>query len=221
MTYWKKSNLWSKLSFGTSIKFAYASSDDSTINGGNAGGTQQDIYGEGAQQVQITASPIDGLKVGADYFEANGAGDAASQVVQKAESGSIFATYATGPLSVGVSMSAKAPLILGGAGVVTVISNASAAGGNADGVRHYKAKKASVAFNVNDNLSVSYEEERSARTLIEGTASGDINASAIQAAYTMGGMTLALSHGSVDQVSYNNAVGANIDQTLFAMSMAF
>jgi hypothetical protein len=74
---------------------------------------------------------------------------------------------------------------------------------------------------VNDNLSVSYEEERSARTLIEGTASGDINASAIQAAYTMGGMTLALSHGSVDQVSYNNAVGANIDQTLFAMSMAF
>ena len=209
------------LPFGTSVKFAYATADDTTINGGNAAGAQQDIYGTGAQQVQITASPIDGLKVGADYFEANGAGDAASQVVQNAESGSIFATYATGPVSVGVSVSAKAPLILGGAGAVTAVSNASAAGGNENGVRHFKTKKASVAFNVNDNLSVSYEEERSARTLIEGTASGDINASAIQAAYTMGGMTLALSHGSVDQVSYNNAVGANIDQTLFAMSMAF
>lgn len=209
------------LPFGTSVKFAYASSNDSTINSGNDGGAQQTIYGEGAQQVQITASPIDGLKVGADYFEASGAGDAASQVVQKAESGSIFATYATGPLSVGVSMSAKAPLILGGAGVVTAISNASAAGGNADGVRHYKAKKASVAFNVNDNLSVSYEEERSKQTLITNHSTGDMKAHAIQAAYTMGGMTLAVSQGTVDAVSYSTATDASVDQTLFSMSMAF
>ena len=86
------------LPFGTSVKFAYATGDDTTINAGNAGGAQQDIYGTGAQQLQITASPIDGLSIGADYFEQNGAGDGASQVVQNGESGSIFASYATGPV---------------------------------------------------------------------------------------------------------------------------
>ena len=209
------------LPFGTSVKFAYATGDDTTINAGNAGGAQQDIYGTGAQQLQITASPIDGLSIGADYFEQNGAGDGASQVVQNGESGSIFASYATGPISVGVSVSAKAPLILGGAGAVTAISNATTAGANKDGVRHFKTKKASIAFNVNDNLSLSYEEERSGRSLIEGTASGELEAHAIQAAYTMGGMTLAVSQGTVDAVSYSNSTGASIDQTLFSMSMAF
>ena len=77
----------------------------------------------------------------------------------------------------------------------------------------------SVAFNVNDALSISYEQEESERTLVTNGAVFDIEAEAVQAAYTMGGMTLALSHGSIDNVSYTQSNDSK--QTLVAVTMAF
>jgi len=47
----------------------------------------------------------------------------------------------------------------------------------------------------------------------------DITSDAIQGAYTMGGMTIAVSHGSTDNVGYANT--DEVDQTLIAVTMAF
>ena len=77
----------------------------------------------------------------------------------------------------------------------------------------------SAAYNVNDNLSISYEVEKSNRELIAQGAEFDIDAQAVQAAYTMGGMTLSVSMGDTDNVGY--ADGKDQKQTLFAMSMVF
>ena len=65
---------------------------------------------------------------------------------------------------------------------------------------------------------MSYERETSEANYVNNT-SVEQESSAVQVAYTMGGMTIALSHGSHDNVGYVDA--ANQDQTLFAVTMAF
>ena len=204
----------------TTFKAAYATGQDSTYNSGNASGkTGSDQYGSGAEQYQITITPVDGLVVAADYYRETGAGLTATPVVQEAESGSLGATYTYGDASFGISRSLKAPLILATSATASVISNASTAGGNADAVRQWTTKKMSAAYNVSEDLSVSYEVEKSNKELIINGAENDITSKAVQVAYTMGGMTLALSRASHDNPSY--VVDRDTDQTLFAMSMAF
>ena len=187
------------LPFGTSVKFAYATGDDTTINAGNAGGAQQDIYGTGAQQLQITASPIDGLSIGADYFEQNGAGDGASQVVQNGESGSIFASYATGPVSVGYQV---AEINTGTAGTASTEVDAY-----------------SVAFNVNDNLAISYGRYDKELQSIAGSTSVTEENSGISAAYTTGAATLRVTANEAKNAG--NVTGVESEHTEISLVLAF
>jgi len=205
------------LPFGTTFKAAYATGQSSAINSANAAGTAGDAYGTSAEQYQVTTTPIDGLKIMADYYVESGA---RKVVVQQFEAGSIAATYAAGPAKFGISRTLRAPLIQsdGSATATTKITNTSG-GGNDDEVRLYTSNKYSVAFNVNDALSVSYEMEKSERELIANAAQYDIKSSAIQAAYTMGGMTLAVSHGKTDNVGYS--ANNDVEQTLFGVAIAF
>ena len=207
------------LPFETTLKAAYATGQDGSYNSGNAAGAAGDDYGDSAEQYQVTVTPVDGLVIAADYYRESGAGLTTTPVVQETESGSLGATYTYGDASFGISRSLKAPLILATSTTQTVISNASAAGGNADGVRLWTSNKLSAAYNVSDNLSVSFEREKSNKELIVNTAEYDINSQAVQIAYTMGGMTLAVSRATHDNTSYSQNNDAQ--QTLFAMSMAF
>ena len=67
-------------------------------------------------------------------------------------------------------------------------------------------------------MSVSYERETSEANKLDNT-SVEQESSAVQLAYTMGGMTLAVSHASHDNNAY--VAGDNVDQTLIAVTMAF
>ena len=205
------------LPFGTTFKVAYATGQQGSFNDANASSSAAvDGFGDTAEQYQITTSPIEGLKVSADYYRESGA---ATFVVQEYEAGSIAATYAMGPAKFGISRTLRAPLIQATSATTTKQTNVGTTGGNADLARLYTSNKYSVAFNVNESLSVSYEMEKSERELIVNAAESDIEASAIQAAYTMGGMTLAVSHGKTDNVGYT--ANNDAEQTLFAVTMAF
>ena len=205
------------LPFGTQIKAAYATGQQSAFNSANAAGVAAtDGYGDTTEQYQISASPIEGLKVLASYYRESGA---LPYVVQEYEAGSIAASYTYGPAKFGISRSLRAPLIIGTSATDTEIVAAAATAANANSARLYTTNKYSVAFNVNESLSVSYEVENSERELIRNAAQSDLEASAIQAAYTMGGMTLAVSHGKTDNVSYT--ANNDVEQTLFAVTMAF
>ena len=61
------------LPFGTSFKIAYAPDLDAYGSGNNAGPTQTEgtagYVGRSATEMQISAKPIDGLTVGASYFD--------------------------------------------------------------------------------------------------------------------------------------------------------
>jgi len=211
------------LPFDSVFKVAYGTGQDATINSGNATGTSTDRFGTSAQQYQIKMTPMDGLNVGADYFTDSDVGEGTvDKVIQNLESGSAFATYSAGGATFGYSETRKAPLILStltSNNHATEPNNATAAGGNEDSARLYTNKKYSAAFNVNDSLSLSYEMEKSNRELIINAAEFDIKSQAVQAAYTMGGMTLAVSHGNTDNVGYAN--NADSTQTLFGLTMAF
>ena len=83
----------------------------------------------------------------------------------------------------------------------------------------YETTKYSIAFNATDNLSLSYEREESNREKIINAAEHDLKVQAIQAAYTMGGMTFAISQSKLDNVGYTQ--NNDSEQTLFAVAMAF
>ena len=201
------------LPFGISAKIAYAPdlSDVAPGASGNNSGavsTQSTTFvGENATEYQVKASPIDGLTIGASYFERDQQGGAVKRD-QDAESGAYYLTYASGPVSIGYSQAYRAEMLA---------NDAYQTGTNVD---YYDQTNYSIAFAASDDLSVSYERETSEANYIgSGTAAVEQESSAVQVAYTMGGMTIALSHASHDNNGYSTT--NNQDQSLLAVTMAF
>jgi hypothetical protein len=165
---------------------------------------QTSAMGKSATHYQVKAAPIDGLAIGADYVDYSNVIGATDQ---KPESGSYYATYAFGPATIGYSKSFAA-FALGNGAV------------GEDLMESVEATKMSIAFNVNDDLSISYEKETSnPDNQTAATANYEMEATGIQAAYTMGGMTLALAQNSFDNAQYTD--GKDVKDTVFSVAMAF
>ena len=120
----------------------------------------------------------------------NSAADAVHSMVQ--------ATYSAGPISIGYGEWFK---------------NTGNGGGD------YSTEGWSVAFAVNDDLSVSYGTLEDTREAISATAAETADATSIQASYTMGSMALKIQHNETDN-SYFNA-NQTTDNTEIALSFSF
>ena len=205
--------------FGGSFKVAYAPDLDTYGSGNNSGVTVTEgattTVGRSATEMQVSFDAIpmaDGLKIGASYFEFDKQGDEGKKD-QTAESGAYYATYAIGNVSLGYSKAYKALLI----------ANDANGGGatNTTDVEYYDQSNQSIAYAVNDDLTISYEVEKSeANYLSDTTAAVEQKSTGVQLAYNLGGMTLAIARNSHDNPSYSTTA-ADIDQTLFAVTMAF
>ena len=201
------------LPFGITAKIAYAPDlDDSYGSGNNAGAvsTKSNTFaGENATEIQVKAAPIDGLTVGASYFDFSQ--DGVAKMDQNAESGAYYATYSQGAVSVGYSQAYRAERLETGSIV---------ASDKASNIDYYDQVNYSIAFAATDDISVSYEQETSEAVKVQsGTTNVEQKSTGVQIAYTMGGMTLALAHNSHDNVGY--VTGENQDQTVLAVTMAF
>ena len=201
------------LPYAIAAKVAYAPGLDATQNSGNATGVittkSATSMGDSATEIQVSAEPTDGAKIGASYITFSNSGNGVvANSGQEPSSGAIYAKYATGPFSFGASTARKDALL------------SSTTGYANDVVEFYDQVNVSVAYNVNDALSVSFEQERSSTNKVANTADEvEQKSSGVQAAYTMGGMTMAVSiarHGNNGYVS-----GADAEQALFAVAMAF
>ena len=217
--------------FGITAKIAYAPSMTSGINDYKAAGAANAVVatqpGSGAgfwnsaaapltqtianmgdsathYQVKIAEIPMaDGLTIGADYLDIGGQLNATAQ---EAESGSYYATYGVGPVSIGYSKSFLA---------TRLTTHAST-----NFLESLEATKMSAAVNVNDELSISYEQEKSEPTLkTSSTAVFDLESTGLQAAYTMGGMTLAIAMNDHENVQYSDS--KDVKDTVFSVAMAF
>ena len=210
------------LPFDMIAKVAYAPHAETSKVSSNAAGTvKTSTTVEQATQYQLIGSPVEGATLGASYIMEDGE----VGTIQGYESGGIFGTYKVGAFSLGAGLQRTANNISDVTSQATTVRLNTAALKAA--TKHFENQAYSIGYAVNDSLSISYENEESTaekRVVAELTAadtdsSVELQVQTVQAAYTMGGMTLSLSHKQMDNVDY--AVDINTKETLFVVAMAF
>ena len=195
------------LPFSTVIKAAYAPSGSTVLKSANSSNTTKITTLGGTTQYRLETAPVDGLAVTASYTEQD-SGDGITTDEQQSESGTIAGKYSFGSFTVGLGRSWIAPRI------------ADVTGSGTTTIEQYENVDMSLAFAVNDQLSVSYSQEKSDKQFTtSSTVAYDQKTKSLQAAYTMGGMTLALARTDYDNVGYVQNDDAT--ENLFAVTMAF
>ena len=166
-------------------------------NSSNAAGAIDALH-ESAMEYAVSLSPIEGLEVGASYYDPDDPSKG-----QQEEGGAYYATYALGAVSFGYGKSYKA----------TSLDNGDT------GTEAYDNTQMSIAFNVNDNLSVSFEDIESEQQDVTNSNDITMDVQSVQASYTVAGMTLSISNEDYDNHDYTT--GNKMKETNFAMSIAF
>lgn len=176
---------------------------------------------DSAVEYSLSTNPIEGLTVNASYIDIT-SNIAAASTQQDYEAGALNAKYAYGPVTFGYGKTLIAPYV----------PASTVAPGN-ERVLYVENTDWSVGYAVNDNLSISYEKGSSDVKLASVAGLGGATTrttdsqdmTAIQAAYTMGGMTLAISQVEVDGDGYSKeetgASRTDAKETIFAVTMAF
>ena len=201
------------LPFGITAKIAYAPDlDTANGSGNNAGAAQTEgtvaYVGRSMTAYRVDAAPVDGLKIGASYNKMDKQGSTKKN--QEAESGAYYGTYTMGNFSFGYSKAYRADLVRD--------ANLS----TASEVEYYDQTNMSAAMAINDELTISYEVEKSeVNYQKDSEAAVEQKSTGVQLAYNLGGMTLAIARNSHDNNAYSTAVTGDQDQTLFALTMAF
>ena len=229
------------LPFGTVFKVGYAPSAASGAGAsGDAGGTASTLANtytttviagaadsladwapdavSDVTEYSVVTKPIDGLTVSASYIDIDS--NLADATAQGYEAGAVSAKYAYGPVTVGYGRTLIQPYVASGTGV------------GVERALYTENTAISVGFAVNENLSISYEDSDS-ETKIRATSDVNVDtnttnsqsSTSIQAAYTMGGMTLAISQQTTDGDGYTKEEAAasrnDVKETIFAVTMAF
>ena len=199
------------LPFGIAAKVGYvpnmADGDNNSYK--NSGPIEPAVLkGKQATHYMVSAAPIDGLKIGADYFNT----DESLTRKQPLQSGNAYAQYAMGNFKVGYNVGAYSVPLTAKNGAKT----------------RYENEAWGIEFAVNDALTVSYNEEKSeafTNVAIVAGASGGVKTSvesdveSWQVAYVMGGATLGLSIADTGNADY--LAGKEEKRTVFSIAMDF
>jgi len=185
---------------GLNVYLSYSPNPDGSKNTDkSANSAASAIDGAGWDIAVSTTSLYDGLEVFAGYSvipqhvnEAAGKnGDKTSTV--------IGATYAMGSFTVGYQ-----------------VSNENLQ--NVTGVSGYENTAFGISFSVNDDLSLSYGNQKSDQANM-GATDVEVEVESIQMAYSMGGATIKVAETSTDNAVY--ATGTDRDGTSVMLSLAF
>ena len=186
----------------------------------NDGGTaaRSDTYGEG-YGLGVTIG-YDALTVGAYVAERDNKNPNGVKDVQDEFNGTWFANYSMGPVSVGYQK-IYVDQGLTGASADYTTTNAKTVGTSSG---HFEGDSMSIAFNVNDNMSISYAETE--ETHAGGTAANTGNtyvtqdSDSLQIAYSMGAMSVKAYSTSVSNPNYDtNAKELSVNE--IAIGLAF
>jgi hypothetical protein len=162
--------------------------DDVATNNGSVG-AKSGNWGMGTD-LGITLSTDMGLTLGAYVAERENETPDNGADARDEFNGTWYAKYTMGSVSIGYS---EAYFDGGEVGANTAATTAKAVG-TSDGI--FENQQMSIAFNVNDNLSISYTESEdtydSQSMISGGTETADVTqeTEALQLAYSMGGMSI-------------------------------
>ena len=201
------------LPFGITAKVGYVPNVADQAGGNdfkNAGAINpKAATGNSLMQYRVDAAPIDGLSIGADYATEDGGSNVTAQ---QNESGAYYAKYAIGNFKVGYGKSLYAPGL-------------TAKNGNAT---KYETDSYGVEVAINDQLSISYTNEKSEETKNVAIAAGESSntktttksdITSMQAAYVIGGATLGVAITETDDADYT--AGKEEKVTVFSIATAF
>ncbi|MDA7831279.1 porin [Candidatus Pelagibacter sp.] len=192
------------------------SADAGAADGGSSayGGVYRDGYGLGATVKYA------GLSVGAYGNERENITPIAAgqDAVQDAFEGVWYAKYSFGPVSIGYSESYLDEGVAGAAEAITDTKVARTAAGIFEG------QSMSVAFNVNENLSLSYTSTEDTYNAQDNatTAIADVeqDTTALQVAYSMGAMSIKAYNMETKNPGYDSDA-ATLSVTEIALGLAF
>jgi len=158
---------------------------------------------KGGYDVTLEASSditgIDGLAVFAGYSKIDIDQTSTTYDQDKTEE-TLGATYAMGSFTFGYQWSEEET-------------------GRASGATKYENDAYGITFNINDDLSIGYNNYQSEQT---NTTNVTAEADSIQIAYTMGGASIRIAEADIDNASYNStAASADTSATTVSVSLAF
>ena len=172
---------------------------------------------DSVSEYSITTVPVEGLEINASYVDV-GSSLASSANASDYDAGALTAKYIYGPATIGFGRTLVSPYSLGS--VVDV-----------ERITYVETDNMGIGYAVNDALSVSVEKSKSTANIVSDTVLNVKTATkntqemlSIQAAYTMGGMTMAISQTEVDGDGYSKEETVNrtdVKETIFAVTMAF
>jgi outer membrane protein OmpU len=202
------------LPMGLTISATYAPEVGSGYNGSGSVSQSTGLVGS-AWDVTLRSSAlvIDGLSAGVGYAE--GQNNTASATTAATSTGSEddsmqangYIKYAVGPVTIGYQES--------------WIDDGLKSGTSTD-ANYYESKGAGIAFNVNDNLSISYNEYSSTKNMIgDTTADVDFETTAVDIAYSMGPLSVKVGDRSHDNFGYDTNTTSQKEHTELNISLAF
>ncbi len=198
--------------FGTTLKIAHAPANTGgLVNDKGVGGDQGSYKQNGWDAVLDVNAFGQNIFVGISESERDSASKSAgtqSDPRDNHQEGVAGAILSFGPLKVGAQATAE---------YTGETQTASAVYG-------YKNVGWGAAFNINDNLSVSYATLESKKGYVgagEGNESVKMIIDSYQVAYTMGGATLKWAETDVKNSGYSTATTAQVDGSTIALSLAF
>ena len=198
---------WASPSFGgTSIKIAYAPRNDGTTANDKGTGGVSGAFEDGIDVV-LDLKPIDGVNIWIGGSKTNKPSQQPTALEDRDDhhEANIGGIFTFGPLSLGAAK--------------TYEHTGNQAAGDVD---YYVTTMFGVAFNVNDDLSVSYGRFEQDRRHVEPQGNNaDITLDSYQVAYTLGGASFKLARFSGDNTGFSTATSADKDSTTLAMTLAF
>jgi len=204
------------------LHLAYAPrGNDVALAGGVTDGTA--LYGS-ATFAGVTISHDSGLTFGIGAQEADRNGISTANL-DNVFAGAWHATYSMGPVSIGYLTSYTDMGVNAAATAAGAAKTVAAAGGL------FEAEEYVIAFNVNDNLSVSYAKAEDTYDPQAGAATGattggaavadtTVDHKSIQAAYSMGSMSIKAYRQETSNVGYSSGGGSHTKNEI-ALGLTF
>jgi len=172
----------------------------------------------------VTISHDSGLTFGIAAQEASRNGIASAQVTD-VFAGNWYATYAMGPISIGYL---QGYTDMGVANAAAVAANTAKTVAAADG--NFEVEEYVIAFNINDNLSVSYAKAEDTYDAQAGNNTGSVtddsvadvtvDHKSVQVAYSMGSMSVKAYRQETSNVGYSSAGGSHTKNEI-ALGLTF
>ncbi len=186
----------------------------------NDGGVaaNSDTWGSG-YGIGLTADSNMGLVVGAYYATRDNKNPNAVKDVDDETNMTWFANYSMGPVSIGYQTAYVDSGLTGAATSATATTVAKTVGTSAG---QFEADNMSIAFNVNDDLSISYAETEETYDSRNAATTTDVTqeAESLQIAYSMGSMSIKAYSTEITNPNFDEDA-ANLKKNEIAIGLAF